>query len=127
MRDYESGITQSTHRSMYSRVPTPPAKLIAPTSAVHPVTLGSAARRQSGRLPKQAVRSAEVATEGEVDKSRIHEIPKSRWPDGVPPVMGGHLMGSGEVHCPHPTDCRLWSRSHLLWSTLRRLCLALRV
>ncbi|CAD7704821.1 unnamed protein product [Ostreobium quekettii] len=27
----------------------------------------------------------------------IHEIPKSRWPNGVPAVMGAHLMDSGAV------------------------------
>lgn len=27
----------------------------------------------------------------------IHEIPKSRWDTGIPPVMGAHLMDSGAV------------------------------
>lgn len=29
--------------------------------------------------------------------SRINYIPRSKWPKGIPPVMGAHLMPSGEV------------------------------
>ena len=29
--------------------------------------------------------------------SHINYIPRSKWPKGIPPVMGAHLMPSGEV------------------------------
>ena len=41
--------------------------------------------------------SAELGQDQKPAVSRINYIPKSRWPKGIPPVMGAHLMPSGEV------------------------------
>ena len=41
--------------------------------------------------------NAELEQEQKPAVSRINYIPKSRWPKGIPPVMGAHLMPSGEV------------------------------
>jgi 6-phosphogluconolactonase len=37
------------------------------------------------------------STEANVKRYIIHEIPSSRWDDGIPAVMGAHLMASGNV------------------------------
>jgi 6-phosphogluconolactonase len=37
------------------------------------------------------------AAESEQARYLIHEIPQSQWPNGIPAVMGAHLMPSGEV------------------------------
>ena len=37
------------------------------------------------------------ASESSGDRSRINVIAQSRWSDGVPAVMGAHLMASGVV------------------------------
>ena len=39
----------------------------------------------------------EIEQEQKPAVSKINYIPKSRWPKGIPPVMGAHLMPSGEV------------------------------
>ena len=41
--------------------------------------------------------TAELGQDQKPAVSRINYIPKSRWPKGIPPVMGAHLMPSGEV------------------------------
>ena len=41
--------------------------------------------------------TVELEEEQKLAVSRINYIPKSRWPKGIPPVMGAHLMPSGEV------------------------------
>ena len=43
------------------------------------------------------LRSGVPATEKPLPSSRINYIPHSRWPKGIPPVMGAHLMPSGAV------------------------------
>lgn len=44
-----------------------------------------------------ALDNAGSTTEKGASVSRINYIPRSRWPKGIPPVMGAHLMPSGEV------------------------------
>ncbi len=40
---------------------------------------------------------AAPASDTAASPSRINYIPRSRWPKGIPPVMGAHLMASGSV------------------------------
>ena len=44
--------------------------------------------------------------------SRINLIPKSRWADGIPPVMGAHLMPSGQAT---PMSMSKGASFHPLW------------
>ena len=46
-----------------------------------------------GPQPERPVEEAAPVT----DRSRFHIIPKSRWQNGIPAVMGAHLMSSGVV------------------------------
>ncbi|CAL5229687.1 g13056 [Coccomyxa viridis] len=57
----------------------------------------------NGALSSSHTESFPESSDKELDQdqkasvSRINYIPKSRWPKGIPPVMGAHLMPSGEV------------------------------
>jgi hypothetical protein len=62
----------------------------APASATIPGPSDDGAVR-GGYAPTPARSAAAVAG------GRIHFIPRSRWPDGVPAVMGAHLMASHAV------------------------------
>ena len=48
--------------------------------------------------PTAAPRSLE---ERQQPNARINVIAKSRWANGIPPVMGAHLMSSGMSRCRH--------------------------
>lgn len=47
-------------------------------------------------VPEERVNSAAEVPQAE-KSSRINVIDKSRWPEGIPAVMGAHLMASGTV------------------------------
>lgn len=61
--------------------------------------LKSTARPQRARSASVKSNGSRPATDSEASEPRyiINEIPRSAWPDGVPPVMGAHLMPSGDV------------------------------
>ena len=45
--------------------------------------------------PKSQPAAARSVEERQKSKARINVIAKSRWANGIPPVMGAHLMASG--------------------------------
>eukprot|EP00884_Botryococcus_braunii_P013866 jgi/Botrbrau1/22480/Bobra.114_2s0010.1 len=66
------------------------------------VSLNGAPETVSERAPVAAAPTVHGETElvfqrEETTKYEINVIPKSRWPDGIPAVMGAHLMASGTV------------------------------
>ncbi|KAL3157888.1 hypothetical protein ABBQ32_012299 [Trebouxia sp. C0010 RCD-2024] len=48
------------------------------------------------QAPAPAPRPVEERQQGSAPSVRINVIAKSRWANGIPPVMGAHLMASGE-------------------------------
>ena len=56
------------------------------------------------RTPAAAPRPVE---ERQQSSARINVIAKSRWANGIPPVMGAHLMASGETHCRCPRELHI--------------------
>lgn len=63
-------------------------------SGLRPIAGGKAYSRQRA----VAVRATQASAPAQAPKYVIHEIPNNGvWPNGVPPVMGAHLMASGYV------------------------------
>lgn len=72
-------------------------------------TVPAAASRSAGRVlicratleagsPETKSNSSTPSVTPPADLSaRVNSIPRSAWDDGIPPVMGGHLMASGTV------------------------------
>lgn len=66
------------------------------------VSLNGTPESLSERAPVVAAPTVQGETElifqrAETAKYEINIIPQSRWPDGIPVVMGAHLMASGAV------------------------------
>ena len=49
------------------------------------------------QAPAPTPRPVEEREQGPAPSVRINVIAKSRWANGIPPVMGAHLMASGTV------------------------------
>ena len=48
------------------------------------------------QAPAPTPRPVEERQQGPAPSPRINVIAKSRWANGIPPVMGAHLMASGQ-------------------------------
>jgi 6-phosphogluconolactonase len=70
----------------------------APTACRRTPTTGSnKVRSSSSRSSLRAAASKNNGASATDEKFVLNVIPKSAWPNGVPPVMGAHLMASGVV------------------------------
>lgn len=78
---------------------------LTPSSHMPKASALRSSNRAAAGLPRAAAEtapssdnSASSSTKnGQPPTPRVNLIPQSKWADGVPPVMGGHLMASGSV------------------------------
>lgn len=85
----------------------PPSSLTHGGLAHMPASLRS--KRAAAGLPRAAAEAAPSSgsensasatnstKNGQPPTPRVNLIPQSKWTNGVPPVMGGHLMASGSI------------------------------
>mmetsp|Transcript_40156 Transcript_40156/g.89089 ORF Transcript_40156/g.89089 Transcript_40156/m.89089 type:complete len:360 (+) Transcript_40156:81-1160(+) len=61
-------------------------------------SIGRSAQRAASVVPRATAPASKSESSSAAAKYVIHEIPNNGvWPNGVPPVMGAHLMASGVV------------------------------
>ena len=57
------------------------------------------------QAPAPTPRPVEERQQGPAPSARVNVIAKSRWANGIPPVMGAHLMASGTTLALRATIC----------------------